>query len=45
MVWSSMLFHIVQNKLANLIKAAAKEERTGLQDYGPNWKSSKKMEF
>lgn len=32
MMCSSMLFKIVQKKLADLIKAAAKEERTKLQD-------------
>jgi len=37
-VWSSVLFSIVQKKLANLIKAVAKEDRTNLQDLELNWK-------
>lgn len=37
-VWSSVLFSIVQKKLAYLIKAAAKEDGTNLQDLELNWK-------
>lgn len=35
----------MQNKLAKLIKAAAKEERTDLQDCELNWTGLKKIEF
>lgn len=37
-LWRSVFFSIVQKKLADIIKAAAKEYRTNLQDLELNWK-------